>query len=72
MSEPRLELTRKSFDSADTNTKLGILFDMSHNTRQEVCILKEMVKRNKIIDKVYLGVCGFLGGMATRLFKWGL
>ena len=64
------EITRNSFDNADSNTKLGILFDISHNTRVEVQAIKERLGKKTVMDKLYIGVCGFLGGLTAMCLRW--
>ena len=62
-------VSRETFEDAPVKTKLNFLFDIQCCNSNKIDVIDKCLRRNKIIDKVYLGICGFLGGLATWFFK---
>lgn len=71
MSDYELQnISRATFDKMDTDTKLGVLFDISVTTHGEVKFLMKH-RRGKFFDKVYSTIGGIIGGfIAVVVSKW--
>lgn len=68
-------ISKETFKGMDVDSKLGVLFDYSHDNYHNIECMKTIIesfKKRPIIDKCFAFAGGVIGGFLAALgLKWG-
>lgn len=63
------EISRRTFEEASTKVQQAMLFDKCCTLEEKLEILNKKISRKTIIDKFYLVISGFIGGIFAKWIK---
>lgn len=64
------EITRETFEKASASVQRGMLFDKCCAVDEKLDKFDKRLVKKAMVDKVYLTVFGFVGGLFSRWIKW--